>query len=186
MTAENGLVGTIVVIARGLASADIGMIARQAERGNPGIGIQIGDTDQNALGENDHTTDLARQNLGGIEVIETDMKAVAEKVKSHCYVSIHASRELRSQHTTVANVPYTRPNISWIPVITHLQLPRYRFQPSRMQYRLPSPPSRSTNFSQRPSLPAPITKIVWSSDQPIMPLGARPRDELTGCGDPDT
>lgn len=83
MTAENDIVGTIVVIVRDLASADIGMIARQAERGNPAIGLQIGDTDQNALGENDLTTDLALQSLGGIEVIETDMKAVAEEKSNH-------------------------------------------------------------------------------------------------------
>lgn len=62
--------------------------------------------------------------------------------------------------------------------------PRYRFQPSRIQYRFPSSPSRRINFSHRPSLPDPITSSVCSSTQPITPLGGRPRDPL-GCADPE-
>ena len=67
--------------------------------------------------------------------------------------------------------------------MSSIQPPRYRFQPSRMQYRFPSSPSRRTNFSHRPSLPDPITSNVCSSIQPMTPLGGRPSDEL-GCVDP--
>lgn len=66
------------------------------------------------------------------------------------------------------------------PCCSVLQLPRYRFHPSRTQYRLPSSPSRSWNFSQRPSLPAPITNMVCSLSHPITPFGGWPRDEPRG------
>lgn len=58
--------------------------------------------------------------------------------------------------------------------------PKYRFQPSRTQYRLPSSPSRMTNFSHRPSLPEPMTRRVCSSDQPMRPFAGRPRDAPSG------
>lgn len=75
-----------------------------------------------------------------------------------------------------------------ITIPSRLQPPRYRFHPSLIQYRLPSSPSRRINFSQRPSLPEPITKMVWSFCQPMTPLGGRPKDEPSpgADGDPGT
>jgi len=51
--------------------------------------------------------------------------------------------------------------------------PRYRFHPVRDTILFPSSISPRWNLSHLPSLPAPITRIVWSSIQPITPLEGR-------------
>ncbi|KAJ6130510.1 Nucleotide-binding alpha-beta plait [Penicillium capsulatum] len=69
---ENDLVTIIADIARGLANADIGVIALQPEKRSPTIGL-------NGPEEIVRMIDPARQNRGGIIVTEEDMRAATEK-----------------------------------------------------------------------------------------------------------
>lgn len=55
-----------------------------------------------------------------------------------------------------------------------LHPPRYLFQPLRTNTLPPPSPSPKTNFSHRPSLPAPMTSNVQSSTHPTTPFLAFP------------
>lgn len=79
MIAEKGLVGIIAGIAHVLANAGIAAIARQPERRNLEIDLQIGDTDPKTPEEIVPTTAPARQDLGGTVVTEKDMRVVTEE-----------------------------------------------------------------------------------------------------------
>ena len=61
------------------------------------------------------------------------------------------------------------------------ELPMYRFQPSRIQYRFPSSPSTITNFSHLASLPAPTTRSSSSEIHPITPLGGLEVPSVVGA-----
>ena len=87
-------------------------------------------------------------------------------------VYVHAQDRLQVkmnpifEYLEISQTPSTTCHISHISCTinqalpTYHQLPKYRFQPFLTRCLLPSSPSPKMNFSQRPSLPAPMTITV--------------------------